>query len=55
MGYRINVAGVIVTLAVCSAGLLGAMRPLTPLLSVSGATDITLNLLGLIFEFASRK
>jgi hypothetical protein len=46
MGHRITVAGVIVTLVVCSVGLLGATRPLTMLFPVSGATDITIIMLG---------
>jgi hypothetical protein len=46
MSYRICVVGVLVTLAVCSAGLLGAMHPPTGLLPVSGATDITIIMLG---------
>jgi hypothetical protein len=46
MGYRIVVVSVFVALAVCSAALVSAMHPLTALLPVSGATDITIVMLG---------
>ncbi len=43
MGYRISIVGVILALAVASAGMWAVMRPLTEPLPVSGATDITIS------------
>lgn len=46
MVYRIAIVSVLVALAVCSAEYMDAMHPLAALLPASGATDITIIMLG---------